>query len=319
MSIICNFCNRTFSSQTNLNTHQKTTKYCLNIQSALNLNNPHVDKKEYKCTHCDKAFTTNLNLNIHLVTCKSKKEHEKLEVQRIQYEKELENIRMRYEKELLEYRIQNELLQQENKLLKDSLLEKKTEWITMVDKLSSNNQVIIHDNSTNTTTNTNTYNIQFNKLLEALIPYTEDNMLRQFGQISIQSIMSDTDKMEDMFISQFSRHMSSLAFCTDPSRGKVVTKDEEGKPVKRLAEQVVLDCLNTCKKSINNMLNDIRYRIGQSLDEELTNTEEYQRSSLQHAYLHDYLKLHNNTATPYIRKLSNAFSRGCPQLPTSKQ
>lgn len=325
MSVVCNFCNKTFSSQTNLSVHQKTAKYCLNIQNTLKPTEGHSPIIEYKCTYCDKVLTTNTNLKAHLSSCKSKQEHDKMEIQRAYYEKELEKLHIHYTEEInkltYEKDKQNELLQQENKMLKEYLAERKHELeehksdlIHIVDKLSSNSHVVINDNSTHT----NTYHIQFNKLLESLLPYTEDNILKQFGQISILSIMSDTDKMEDMFISQFSKRMSPLAFCTDPSRGKVVTKDEEGKPVKRLAQEVVLECLSTCKKSINNMLNDIHYRIGQSMDEQLINTEEFQRSSLQHAYLHDYLKLHNNTVTPYIRKLSNSFSRGCPQLAVDK-
>lgn len=327
MSHECNYCKRSFSTNHNLIFHQKTAKFCLDIQ---NNNCSSAVKEELMCEYCNKLFTTKPNLNTHLGTCKAKQEHDKLAHQRLQYELELEKERLEYrsklEKERAQYTIelnkiisekdkQNELLQQEVRMLKEQLSSKHTEFVTVIDKLSQSKQVVINDNSTNT--NTNNYTFQYNKMVEQLLPYTDENISRQFGQISTIEIRSDINKMEDTFISQFSKHMSSFAFCTDPSRGRLVTKDEDGKPVKRLAEHVVLDCLIKCKKEINIMVNDIGYRLDQDYDEGKIDSEVYRDFTLQHAYLHDYLKTHRDTVTPYIKKLSNIYSRTCQQFQKS--
>lgn len=314
MSHVCLYCKKTFSTQHNLTFHQKTAKFCLEIQQNTSVPLSDITKDDLRCVYCSKSFTTKPNLNTHLGICKLKQEHDKLEQQRIQYEIELEKERLRYNTELnkiiLEKDKINELLQQEVRMLKEQLALKNTEFSSMLEKLSQSQQVVINDNSTNT----NSYNIQYNKMVEQLLPYTDENISKQFGQIPTIALRSDLDKMEETFISQFSKHMSPLAFCTDASRGRLVIKDEDGKPVKRLAEHVVLDCIIKCKKEINIMINDIGYKIEQDYDEGKIDSEVYRDFTLQHAYLHDYLKTHKDTITPYIRRLSNVFSRTCAQI-----
>lgn len=326
MSHTCNYCNKSFVSQYNLLSHQKTAKYCVEIQQRVNNSTTTLLGESFQCEYCTKQFTTKPNLNAHLLICKSKKEHDKLEIQRIHYEKQIEKQQADHEKQIdilvsqqetnrIQYEKQVELLQQEVRMLREQLCERKTElseknteFAQIIGKLSQN--VTINDNSTNN----NTYNTQYNKLLDNLIPYTQENILKQFGKIPTNAIRSDIDKMEDTFISHFSKQMSPLAFCTDASRGRLVTKDEDGKPVKRLAEQVVLDFFTTCGKQINVMVNDICYKIDQDYEEKIIDGEQFDRYHLEHAYLHDNLKLHKGTVTPYIKKTANMFSRVCPQL-----
>jgi len=64
----CDFCKKEFSSKGNLNLHQKTAKYCLELQGK--------DVTILKCEFCLKSFTCNKNLNEHLQTCKEKKKKE---------------------------------------------------------------------------------------------------------------------------------------------------------------------------------------------------------------------------------------------------
>jgi hypothetical protein len=53
----CQFCEKLFSTISNLNTHQKTAKYCIN-----NRNNIIIE--EYKC-YCEKIFNCKKNFNRH--------------------------------------------------------------------------------------------------------------------------------------------------------------------------------------------------------------------------------------------------------------
>ena len=58
----CEFCDKTFSTKSNLVNHQRTTKYCLKLQGKEN--------KKYTCNLCDKDFTANQSLQEHYVSCK---------------------------------------------------------------------------------------------------------------------------------------------------------------------------------------------------------------------------------------------------------
>lgn len=64
--ITCQFCNKDFSTKTNLTVHQKTAKYCLSLQGKQ-------DIKNFECEYCLKNFTSNQTLNDHkLSSCKEK-------------------------------------------------------------------------------------------------------------------------------------------------------------------------------------------------------------------------------------------------------
>jgi hypothetical protein len=68
--MICNFCNKQFSNAGNLKTHQKTVKYCLEIQGLKKNNN-------FKCEFCFKNYTQKRELERHLSKCIEKKLSEK--------------------------------------------------------------------------------------------------------------------------------------------------------------------------------------------------------------------------------------------------
>jgi uncharacterized Zn-finger protein len=68
--VICNFCNKTFTNSGNLNTHQKTAKYCLKIQGSVNNSN-------FNCIFCSKSYAQKKDLGRHLSECVNKKLSEK--------------------------------------------------------------------------------------------------------------------------------------------------------------------------------------------------------------------------------------------------
>ena len=67
--MICNFCNKQFSNSWNLKNHQKTVKYCLEIQG--------LKKDDFKCDFCFKNYSQKRELDRHLVNCIEKKLLEK--------------------------------------------------------------------------------------------------------------------------------------------------------------------------------------------------------------------------------------------------
>jgi len=100
----CEFCGNEFSNKTNLNSHQKTAKYCLELRN--------VEVKLYSCGHCKKGFTKIFHLQRHQEMCKTfetntllnlksiENENIELKNEHIIYKKEIENIRLVYEKKL---------------------------------------------------------------------------------------------------------------------------------------------------------------------------------------------------------------------------
>ena len=62
----CEFCKKIFSTKGNLSSHQKTAKYCLELQGKL-------VETSFNCDYCNKDFTQRTSLNDHLNVCKEKK------------------------------------------------------------------------------------------------------------------------------------------------------------------------------------------------------------------------------------------------------
>ena len=65
----CEFCKKTFSSKSNLVAHQKSTKYCLDLQGKENTN--------FVCEYCLRTFSLHKTLNEHIRICKEKQKKEK--------------------------------------------------------------------------------------------------------------------------------------------------------------------------------------------------------------------------------------------------
>ncbi len=69
----CNYCTNDFSTKTALNTHQKTAKYCITLQSVINKHDiQDIHDIEYKCEWCDKTFIRKSSYDRHNKVCKSK-------------------------------------------------------------------------------------------------------------------------------------------------------------------------------------------------------------------------------------------------------
>ena len=96
----CEFCEKNFSSKSNLSTHKKTAKYCLSQQ-----NN---DVKSFKCEFCDKCLTTKQRLNDHINICKLK---------------ESVQLKSYYEKKIQELSTHNSELKQQVTDLQNKLYE----------------------------------------------------------------------------------------------------------------------------------------------------------------------------------------------------
>ena len=85
----CEFCKKEFACKGTLITHQKTAKYCLQLQGKNII-------QLFECNFCVKNFTTQQNLKEHILVCKEK---EKIDLQQKEkkYEVQIINIKVEYE------------------------------------------------------------------------------------------------------------------------------------------------------------------------------------------------------------------------------
>jgi len=67
MSNDCEYCKKTFCSQSTLKKHQRTAKYCLALRT-----DPILNTKTYDCDYCEYSTKLKYNLSKHVKTCKSR-------------------------------------------------------------------------------------------------------------------------------------------------------------------------------------------------------------------------------------------------------
>jgi hypothetical protein len=97
-NFICEYCNKSYKTLSNLNNHKKTAKFCLNLQKE---SNPDKEVKILKCEYCDKEFTNKFILNKHLDICSSKSIYNKLMKEKEEKDKQIKEL-IKYIEELNE-------------------------------------------------------------------------------------------------------------------------------------------------------------------------------------------------------------------------
>ena len=69
MDFICNFCNKKYTTLSSLNHHQKSAKFCLELQKKLDNVETKNKPSVYNCEYCEKMFTTKFSLSKHIDIC----------------------------------------------------------------------------------------------------------------------------------------------------------------------------------------------------------------------------------------------------------
>ena len=163
----CEYCKKTFVSKSNLSTHQKTTKYCLEIQGKTS--------NGFKCEYCDKIYTQSQALDTHLKICSEKKKIfiKQKEVESSQTIKKLESEitkLKRTEKEKLKEKdtyYQEKLKEKETyyqrdiKVLEDKVQDKQ-EYITKLEARLERFESTVVNMATEPKTKTTTTNVVVN-------------------------------------------------------------------------------------------------------------------------------------------------------------
>ena len=93
---VCEYCKKEFSTKGNIIAHQKTTKYCLELQGK-------TLSDDFQCKYCIKKFTTQTNLNDHILVCKKKikkDNEEKEKIEKTLYDIEIRRLKDEYKKDI---------------------------------------------------------------------------------------------------------------------------------------------------------------------------------------------------------------------------
>lgn len=169
----CEYCQNTFKDKYKLKYHQKSAKYCLEIQG--------IKKKPFKCLYCEHTSTSRSSLKVHYASCKQKYVKDKVHEIQSQHEKEI--TRLEYEKKLELQELRTVMLEQQlenvnnfkDQLMKEALKPK-----------------ITNNTSNNLTMNMRTEYMQENiKPFYHVIPNIEPTLKQKFNHKHLLSGVSD--------------------------------------------------------------------------------------------------------------------------------
>uniref|UniRef100_A0A6C0CY52 C2H2-type domain-containing protein n=1 Tax=viral metagenome TaxID=1070528 RepID=A0A6C0CY52_9ZZZZ len=205
----CEFCKKIFSTKGVLVTHQKTAKFCINIQTNINNTNNY---EKYICNYCDKDLTHNSSLQRHLNICKVKK----LEDLKINYEKQLQDQQTNYEKQLQDQQTNYERQITELKIQIEKLQD-------TIASIAAQPKTVNHNNTTKTNNNNNS---RIN-VINNLAPMTDDEYKKLGDMLQRSHLERGADGFAELAIQFF----QGKAVCTDLSRRMVTHKDAEGRVV----------------------------------------------------------------------------------------
>ena len=214
----CEFCKKTFSSKSNLISHQKSTKYCLELQGKTN--------NDFVCQYCSRTFTLYKTLSEHINVCKKKQIKEE-EEKTNEYEKILKKLE-KYEG--IEKRLDDK--NKENKQLKEKIsdqkeyiskleakLEKFEDTVTSMvlcktDKKATPNTTTTTNNTTNIVIN-NSLNLNDIPTMTAFLEEKMDKEVVAGGQKGLALLLKNT-VLKDKYK------------CVDPSRQNFEFTNELG-------------------------------------------------------------------------------------------
>lgn len=226
---ICEFCKKSFATKGNLVLHQRTAKYCLEIQGKT--------IEDYKCRYCSKNFTSSQHLNEHYNSCKVKKEEDKKlaeEKTQEKYENKIKHVEESHKKEI-------EILQKDHK--------KEVELLnTIIEKLEKKLEVYEEKlfNIASRPTNTNN-----NKtvVINTNAPLTNEVLRHCADTFTIENA-KDIDGITRHFTESLEDHIS----CTDSSRNIFKYTNEKDEEIVDTDLENIIPQYLTALKDKNNFL-----------------------------------------------------------------
>jgi len=208
----CEYCQKLFSTKSNLSYHQKTAKYCLEKRET--------EYKEYKCS-CEKNFTTKINYDRHKKICNIndiinpyKEENIKLENQNKIYLKNIEDKDKQLENQNKIYLKQ---LEDKDKHIRELEAQLASIALAGVTKSTTTNNI---SNINNKILNISPFDLNDSKKFKSILDSKFDTNYILDGQKGLAHFAKDHFLKDDD---------GKLKYvCTDPGRQTFKYKDELG-------------------------------------------------------------------------------------------
>jgi hypothetical protein len=224
----CEYCKKEFTTKGNVVAHQKSTKYCLELQGK-NL------ADDFQCNYCIKKFTTQSNLNDHIVICKKKLKkdnEEKEKTVKTSHEIEICRLKEEHKKDIERQHKEVEILRDIISKLETKLEKYETRMYDMASRPSTNN------NNKTVVINTN-------------LPLTNEVLRQCATTFTIDNARTITGITKHL-TSSLEDHIT----CTDPSRNIFkYTNEKDEEIVDQDLENLIPQYL-TAVKDRNNFLYD---------------------------------------------------------------
>jgi len=209
----CCYCKKIFKTTSSLNHHQKSTKYCLEIQGA---------KKElYTCIHCNESFSVKSALERHLNSCKTKKnavlttinnELEETKQELITLKEQIKTMKSNFQKNIKE---------------KDIVIDYQKIQIEKLEKTNSDLQNTIEKLATHAIsrpTTSTTKNTQIN-YIQQMKPVIDDELKDNAQNLTIDHILKGPEGYAQYALEY---PLKDRVCCVDYARRKVKFKDPNG-------------------------------------------------------------------------------------------
>jgi len=211
MSLICEYCNKSFKTKGNLKTHIENARYCLNLRNE-NLNDSN------QCEFCNKKFSSKSRLDLHRSKCRSKDLHYRFQELQNKYN---ESLRL-WEEKLKSKDEQLKKTEEKMNDLQNQIIELLASNIDKPTNITFNNN---NNNSTNKIIDNRVLNMvpftltqeEIQKTLEE--KFTENHLYngqKGLAQFCVDNILT---KEEDKLMMK----------CTDPSRKIFIYLDRDGR------------------------------------------------------------------------------------------
>jgi len=256
----CEYCNKQFSNKGNLNLHQKTAKYCLELRELNKIEN----KGYLQCEYCKSNFSRKSTLTQHLKNCKEKDfteltQKNKMLLKKLQeseknnavYEEKIENLNQR----IADYK--SEVKDLMNQLV--DLADKAIDKPTYDQRNTTNNNTKTIDNRVLNMVPMDITQEHISKILHE--KFTENHLMK--GQKGVADFCLENN----ILINPEGKYLMK---CTDPSRKMFIYIDEDGKLQKDVNANRLTNMLNEPVKEVTKKIYDNiqdRYFDNQTFDE----------------------------------------------------
>lgn len=235
---LCDFCKREFATKGNLLSHQRTAKFCLEIQGKT--------IEDFKCKYCSKNLTSNQHLNEHYNSCKVKKEEDKKNSEEKTHLEYMNKIKIIEEKTQLKIKIIEEKFTKDINILNSTITEK-DKTIDKLEKKLESYEKKLFEMASRPTNNTNNNNKTV--VISTNIPLTNE-VLRQCAN----TFTLDNARNINGITRHFTEALEDHITCTDSSRNVFKYTNEKDEEITDPDLENLLPQYLTALKDKNNFL-----------------------------------------------------------------